>query len=138
MDAMGRGDVDAVVDLLAQDAVWSMPPLASWYRGRDEIAVFLANAPLNGEWRWRHLPTRANGQAAVGRYAWDEGDQTHRPFALDVLTLRDDGSRDHLVHHADDRAARRPELLRLARPAGRPREAGSATSRRFGLPDRLD
>ena len=34
MDAMARGDVDAVVSLLAQDAVWSMPPLGAWYRGR--------------------------------------------------------------------------------------------------------
>jgi RNA polymerase sigma-70 factor (ECF subfamily) len=89
-DAMARGDVDAVVELLAHDVVWSMPPLQSWYRGRDEIAVFLATAPLNGEWRWRHVPTRASGQAAAGAYVWDEGEGTHVPFALDVLTLRGD------------------------------------------------
>lgn len=44
MDAMARGDVDAVVSLLAADAVWSMPPLGAWYRGVDAIAVFLTTA----------------------------------------------------------------------------------------------
>jgi RNA polymerase sigma-70 factor (ECF subfamily) len=90
MDAMARGDVDAVVSLLAKDAVWSMPPLGSWYRSREEIAVFLATAPLNGEWRWRHLPARVNGQAAVASYGRTLGDDTYRAFALDVLTLRGD------------------------------------------------
>src|SRR5205807_8160837 len=33
MDAMQRGDVETVVSMLAEDAAWSMPPLASWYRG---------------------------------------------------------------------------------------------------------
>ena len=39
--------------------------------GVDEIAVFLATAPLNGDWRWRHLPAQASGQAAVGSYVSD-------------------------------------------------------------------
>jgi RNA polymerase sigma-70 factor (ECF subfamily) len=56
------------VSLLAQDAVWSMPPLGDWYRGATEIAVFLARAPLNGRWHWRHRPAHASGQAAVGSY----------------------------------------------------------------------
>ena len=88
MDAMGRGDVDAVVALLAQDAAWSMPPLASWYHGRDELAIFLANAPLNGTWHWRHVAARANGQAAVGTYISHGADGPHHAFSLDVLTLR--------------------------------------------------
>ena len=33
MDAMQRGDVDAVVSMLAEDAAWSMPPLAAWFAG---------------------------------------------------------------------------------------------------------
>jgi RNA polymerase sigma-70 factor (ECF subfamily) len=89
-DAMSRGDVDAVVSLLAQDAVWSMPPLGDWYRGVDEIAVFLARAPLNGTWHWRHVPAQASGQAAVACYVSDANDGTYRAFALDVLTLRGD------------------------------------------------
>jgi len=87
MDAMHRGDVDAVVEMLAEDATWSMPPLAAWFSGRDALADFLALGPLSGDWRWRHYPARANGQAAVGSYCWYAEEERYRPFALDVLTL---------------------------------------------------
>jgi RNA polymerase sigma-70 factor (ECF subfamily) len=41
--------------------------------------------------RWRHRATRANGQLAVGCYAWDEEQGAFRGHIIDVLTLRDDG-----------------------------------------------
>ena len=31
MDAMERGDVEAVVGMLVEDAAWSMPPLGAWF-----------------------------------------------------------------------------------------------------------
>jgi RNA polymerase sigma-70 factor (ECF subfamily) len=138
MDAMARGDVDAVVALLAQDAVWSMPPLASWYRGRDELAVFLTTSPLNGRWRWRHLPARANGQAAVASYAWDAREETHRPFALDVLTLR--GARIAEITSFITRTIELPEDLSFETW---PEQAADPARlalyyEAFGLPDRLD
>ena len=121
-----------------QDAVWSMPPLGAWYRGVDEIAVFLATAPLNGNWHWRHVPAQASGQAAVGSYVSDAKDGTYRAFALDVLTLRGDRiaditsfiNRTTQLRDGDDflswphypadpaRAARVLRGLRPARPAG--------------------
>src|SRR5687767_12657018 len=48
MDAMQRGDVDAVVGMLAEDAAWSMPPLAAWFSGRDALTGFLILGPLSG------------------------------------------------------------------------------------------
>ena len=89
MQALGSADVEAVVGMLAEDAAWSMPPAATWYRG-ERLPDFLRFGPLSGAWRWRHLPAHVNGQAAVGVYAWDEATGTHLPFALDVLTLQGD------------------------------------------------
>ena len=64
-----------------------MPPLPTWYRGRDQVASFLSDGPLAGTTHWR-LITRANGQLAFGLYAWDDTAQTFMPRAVDVLTLR--------------------------------------------------
>ena len=49
MDAMERGDVDAVVDMLVEDATWSMPPLPAWFHGLDSIRAFLIRGPLSGD-----------------------------------------------------------------------------------------
>ncbi len=87
MDAMGRGDVDAVVALLAEDATWSMPPCPMWFRGAA-LTAFLEEYP--GRERWRHVPARANGQLAIGCYMWDDERGGYFAAALDVLTLRGD------------------------------------------------
>ena len=86
--AWERNDVDAVVAMLAEDAKLAMPPLPTWYRGREQVASFLSRGPLAGTTRWRLIPTRANGQLAFGLYAWADKTQTFMPRAVDVLTLR--------------------------------------------------
>jgi RNA polymerase sigma-70 factor, ECF subfamily len=90
VSAWERNDVDAVVAMLTEDAKLAMPPLPTWYRGRDQVAGFLGGGPLAGTTRWRLIPTRANGQLAFGLYAWDARTRTFRPRAVDVLTLRGD------------------------------------------------
>jgi RNA polymerase sigma-70 factor (ECF subfamily) len=87
MEAMANGEVDTVIALLTEDAVWSMPPLPAWFDGLGEIRDFLENGPLSGDWRWRHVAASASGQAAVGTYHWDPAQERYLPFALDVLTL---------------------------------------------------
>ncbi|GAA3396610.1 RNA polymerase subunit sigma-70 [Cryptosporangium minutisporangium] len=82
--AWEAGDVDTIVALLADDARYSMPPEVAWYQGVDAIRRFLVEAPLT--YRWRFLPTVANGQLAFGTYLL-EGD-VYRPSGLDVLTVR--------------------------------------------------
>src|SRR6266516_4330032 len=88
VDAWERCDVDAVAAMLAEDATFAMPPLATWYRGREEIAIWMAGWPLSGAWRWRTVSVRANGQPALGFYSWDPEAEAYLPFALNVLTLR--------------------------------------------------
>ncbi len=86
MAALQSGDVDRVLALLTEDATWSMPPLPVWFRGRETVAAFLTEYPLQE--RWRHVPTRANGQLAVGCYVLDADRGRYRIAVLDVLTLR--------------------------------------------------
>jgi RNA polymerase sigma-70 factor (ECF subfamily) len=86
--AWERNDVDAVVAMLTDDATMTMPPLPSWYSGRDAVAMFLRSAPLTGAKRWRLIPARANGQLAFGKYIWDEETHAFKPHGVNVLTLR--------------------------------------------------
>jgi RNA polymerase sigma-70 factor (ECF subfamily) len=90
VDAWERADIDALAAKLAEDAVFAMPPMPTWYRGRDAIAEFLLARPLNGKLSWRLIPTRMNGQLAFGHYLWDEQATAFLPHAIDVLTLDGD------------------------------------------------
>jgi RNA polymerase sigma-70 factor (ECF subfamily) len=86
--ALQQHDVEGVLALLTEDATWSMPPMPTWFRGRPSIAAFLTEAPFKVQ--WRHRPARANGQLAVGCFAWDEATDSFVAYALDVLQLRRD------------------------------------------------
>src|SRR3954451_3374089 len=136
MDAMQRGDVPRVVSMLADDAAWSMPPLPTWFGGRDGITRFLSSGPLSGEWRWRHLPARVNGQAAIGVYQWSDEESPFLPFAFDVLTFEGDRIKDvtaFITRMADSDDA---EFYR--RWPYQPLDRARFTFERFGLPARLD
>jgi RNA polymerase sigma-70 factor, ECF subfamily len=86
VDALERADVGSLVGLLTEDATWAMPPLPSWYRGPAAIGEFLAGFGFNE--RWRHRPTAANGQLALGCYTVDPATGTWVASALMVLSLR--------------------------------------------------
>ncbi len=137
VDAWDRGDVEAVVSMLTEDAAFAMPPLRSWFRGRDAIAVFLAGWPLSGQWRWRHVRARANGQEALAFYSWDEGASSYLRFALNVLTLR--GDRISEVDAFLTRSTQDPDRRVIARLPEQPFDPLrlAAAFERFGLPDEL-
>src|ERR1700734_2341084 len=83
MDAMERGDADALVGMLTEDATWCMPPIPTWFAGHELLREFLLRYPLSE--RWKHLPTRSNGQLAVGCYLFDSDVGSYVPACIDVL-----------------------------------------------------
>jgi RNA polymerase sigma-70 factor, ECF subfamily len=113
VDAWERADVDALAAMLAEDAAFTMPPQALWFRGRDAIAAFLALRPLHDGNRWRVIPTSANCQPAFGHYVWDDDENAFVAEGIAVLTLDGDQISELTVF-------REAELFE-----------------RFGLPDRL-
>jgi RNA polymerase sigma-70 factor, ECF subfamily len=86
--AWERNDIDAVVSMLAEDARMVMPPLPSWYSGREQVASFLHDYTLRDGRSWKMVPTSANGQPALATYEWHEQIGVFRPHSISVLTLR--------------------------------------------------
>lgn len=89
--AFEHGDVDAIVELLTDDATLSMPPLPFVYEGSATAGQFLrAISFRGGERRFRLIPTRANRQPAFGCYLRDPHTPIAHAHALIVLTLAGD------------------------------------------------
>ena len=124
VDAWEQGDVDAILAMLVEDATFTMPPLPTWYRGHQAIALFLTRYALRD--RWRLVPARANGQLAFACYAWDAETESHTALSLDVLTL--EGTRATEVTSFVTPHTRGPARERFA----------VDVFERFGLPDRLE
>jgi RNA polymerase sigma-70 factor (ECF subfamily) len=91
VDAWERGDLDAVVAMLAEDVSLTMPPMPTWFAGRVAVAGFFGRLPLRAGRRWRVLPVGANGQVGFAHYGWHARAGCFRPHGVNVLALR--GSR---------------------------------------------
>jgi RNA polymerase sigma-70 factor (TIGR02960 family) len=89
-DAVENGDVDAMVALLTDDALLTMPPQPLEYQGHDAIAAFLRHRDELRGAPVRVVPTRANTQPAFGCYFPDAQTGILRPYGLVVLTLAGD------------------------------------------------
>ncbi len=137
VDAWERNDVEAFAAMLAEEATFAMPPLASWYAGRDAIAQWARGWPMSGAWRWRARRTTANGQPAFGWYAWSEEDGAYRPFALNVLSFEGEQIAAVTAFIARSAAPREPEAFERYpdQPVDAARLHGVFES--FGLPAEL-
>jgi RNA polymerase sigma-70 factor, ECF subfamily len=85
VDAHERGDIDALAELLRQDARLTMPPHPTWFEGREAILIASAKGfdPEFGE--LRAVPAAANLQPAAAYYLREPGDSEYRALAVDVL-----------------------------------------------------
>jgi RNA polymerase sigma-70 factor, ECF subfamily len=84
-------DVERIVGLLAEDAVWEMPPYVGWYEGSAAIGRLIdTHCPAEAPGDQIMVPTSANGQPAFGLYM-KQPDGKHHAFQLQVLTLTNQG-----------------------------------------------
>jgi RNA polymerase sigma-70 factor, ECF subfamily len=83
-------DVDAIVELLTDDALMTMPPVPVRVDGPAAIGAFFRTVPADGDLRRiRLVPTAANRQPALAAYFDDADDGTFTAYGLMVLALRD-------------------------------------------------
>jgi RNA polymerase sigma-70 factor (ECF subfamily) len=90
VDAWERGDVASLVSLLTDDVTLAMPPVPTWFQGREAVAAFLAAWPLARHQSWRMLPVRASGQLAFAAYTRSSEDGPYHAHVIEVVTLRGD------------------------------------------------
>jgi RNA polymerase sigma-70 factor (ECF subfamily) len=89
-DALERADLDALIGLLVADVRISMPPAMLEYRGIESARRLYAAATFRPGRSYRVVPTRANGQPAVGLYLADPHGGVYRAYCLLVVTTAGD------------------------------------------------
>jgi hypothetical protein len=94
---------------------------------------------LSGAWQWRAVITSANAQPTLAFYAWSGAAGAYLPFALNVLTLRDDALVTDVTAFIV-RAQGAPDLADYRNYPEQPIDERqlAGTFGRFGVPDRLN
>ena len=86
VDAFERYDIEALVAMLHDDAVQSMPPFAMWLRGARDIGAWMVEPGPSGCRGSRLVATHANGCPAFGQYRPDPSGG-FAPWAIQVLEV---------------------------------------------------
>jgi RNA polymerase sigma-70 factor (ECF subfamily) len=94
--AFENADVGALTGLLQADVRLEMPPLATWFTGRDAVIQFLVQRAFAEPGDIVFVPTAANGQPAVAEYRRD-ADHALRAHSIHVITAGDTGIARMLV-----------------------------------------
>lgn len=85
LDAFERYDIEALVQLLHEDATQHMPPFEMWLRGAADIGTWMRGPGSKCEGS-RVFPVWANGAPAVAQYRPRAGGG-HEPWGLHVLEV---------------------------------------------------
>ncbi len=86
-------DIDKLVEMFTEEAVWEMPPYDGWYRSpaahphADQDAL----PRREGRATCGLVPTTANGQPAAGLYMRNKETGAHEAFQFHVIDMRADG-----------------------------------------------
>ena len=84
-------DMDALTNLIREDASQSMPPFDMWLSGREDILAWMVGPGIGCKGSKLLPAPNANGSVAFGQYKPSESGSGHEPWALIVLEL--DGDR---------------------------------------------
>jgi RNA polymerase sigma-70 factor (ECF subfamily) len=89
-DAYERGDLDALIGLLTDDVLVTMPPVPFEYVGRDAAARFFATIAFGAGRTYHLIATRANGDPAFAAYVLDPTTPVRHAVGLLVFSLDHD------------------------------------------------
>jgi RNA polymerase sigma-70 factor, ECF subfamily len=96
-------DMDKLVALFTEDAVFEMPPFDGWYQGPANIvALSKKHCPAEGPGDMRFIPITANDQPAAALYMLNRETGLHEEFQLHVLEVRAGGISHVVAFHAGD------------------------------------
>jgi RNA polymerase sigma-70 factor (ECF subfamily) len=98
VEAFQAYDIARLVEVLHEDAGISMPPLALWLRGREDLRGWYLGHGIGCKGS-RMLPLAINGQPGFAQYRVDP-DGGHAPWSLQVVEIRD-GKVAHVHHFLD-------------------------------------
>jgi RNA polymerase sigma-70 factor, ECF subfamily len=90
--AFEKYDIDALVEMFTQEAIWEMPPFIGWYQGGRAIGDLIHyNCPADKPGDMKLVPLTSNGQPAAAMYMLDPSTGRHLPFQFHVLDVTGDG-----------------------------------------------
>jgi RNA polymerase sigma-70 factor (ECF subfamily) len=94
-------DIDELVKLFTEEAIWEMPPFDGWYQGPEAIVTLTrVHCPAEGPGDMRFIRTTANGQPAAALYMLNRENGKHEAFQLHVLDIQPGGV-SHVVAFLD-------------------------------------
>ncbi len=111
-------DMEGLVRVLTEDALWEMPPFAQWFRGARDIAdLVTTHCPAERAGDMRLVPTSANGAPALALYMRG-ADGVHRAFNLHLPVVTADGVAHVTAYFGDAHFTALGLPLELAPDAG--------------------
>jgi RNA polymerase sigma-70 factor (ECF subfamily) len=82
-------DMEALRDLIREDATQNMPPFDLWLSGREDILTWWFGPGIGCAGSKMRATVGANGQPAFGQYKPADDGNGYEPWALQVLELED-------------------------------------------------
>jgi len=96
-------DMDKLVQLFTEDAIFEMPPFDGWYQGPEDIVTLSkTHCPAEGAGDMRFIRTTANGQPAAALFMLNRESGRHEEFQLHVLSIRPAGVAHVVAFHAEE------------------------------------